>query len=243
MDKWNLIKNFLLEHKKKFILVFSGVVFLTLLIVGSFYLYKSKESQTIVYESVLEEKKEIEDKKEEIYYIDIKGSVYNPGVYSIEKGKRVVDAINQAGGLTENANTSLLNLSMLVCDQMVIVVYSNEEINALEETIKKQQTKESLCKETVSNDACITTNKSVVVPRLPSMETSNTKMDVSSEKININTASKEILMTLSKIGESKANSIIEYREKNGEFKTIEDIKKVSGIGDSLFESIKDYITI
>ena len=50
-------------------------------------------------------------------------------------------------------------------------------------------------------------------------------------------------MTLSKIGESKANSIIEYRESNGDFKTIEDIKNVSGIGDSLFESIKDYITV
>ena len=243
MDKWNLLKIFLIEHKKKFILIFSGIVFLSILIVGTIYFYKGKESQTIVYESVLEENKKIEDKKEEIYYIDIKGFVYNPGVYSIEKGKRVVDAINQAGGLMENANTSLLNLSMLVSDQMVIVVYSNEEINALIETVKKQQTKETLCKDTVSNDACITTSKSVVVPRLPSQETSDTKIDVSSEKININTASKETLMTLSKIGESKANSIIEYREKNGEFKAIEDIKKVSGIGDSLFESIKDYITI
>lgn len=240
MDKIEMIKDFILDNKKKFIIGISGILLFSLLSFGIFYYYKNKESKTIVYESTLEEKKEepVEEIKE-YYYVDVKGMVTNPGVYSIEKGKRIIDVFEQAGGLLENANTSLLNLSMLVKDQMVIVVYSNQEINSLEETIKKEKKQETLCK---SNDACTTTSKSVVVPKLEQKTTDN-NVDVASEKININTASKELLMTLSKIGESKANSIIEYREKNGEFKTIEDIKNVSGIGDSLFESIKDYITI
>ena len=64
-----------------------------------------------------------------------------------------------------------------------------------------------------------------------------------SDLININTASLEQLMTLSGIGESKAKSIISYREENGNFKAIEDITKVSGIGQALYEKIKDYITV
>ena len=236
MDRIFIIKDFILENKKKFILGISGLILVSLLITG-IYFYSSKESETIVYEPITETK-EIEEETKEIYYVDIKGYVNNPGVYSIEKGKRVVDAINQAGGLSENANTSLLNLSMLINDQMVIIVYSNQEIKNLEDTIKKQQVKETICKDNVVNNACVSTSKSKVVPNI-----NTTPMDVASEKININTASKEILMTLSKIGESKAISIIEYREKNGLFKTIEDLKNVTGIGDSIFEAIKDYITI
>ena len=64
-----------------------------------------------------------------------------------------------------------------------------------------------------------------------------------SDLININTASLEQLMTLSGIGESKAKSIISYREENGNFNEIEDITKVSGIGQALYEKIKDYITV
>lgn len=62
-------------------------------------------------------------------------------------------------------------------------------------------------------------------------------------KININTASKELLTTLSGIGNGKAENIISYREENGRFAAIDDIKNVSGIGDSIFESIKDFITV
>ena len=238
MDKFNRIKLFLLEHKKIFIIGICGIIFVSLLLIGEIFIIKNKESESVIYEPVLEEKKETVD--EEIYYIDIKGYVNNPGVYAISKGKRVVDAINQAGGLMENSNTSLLNLSMLLKDQMVIIVYSNEEINSLEETIKKQQAKETICTNNVKNDVCITTSKTTVTPKI---ESKSTNGDIASEIININIASKEVLMTLSKIGESKANAIIEYREKNGAFKAIEEIKNVSGIGDSIFEAIKDYITV
>ena len=83
------------------------------------------------------------------------------------------------------------------------------------------------------NDACISQNKST------NKKEDNNEITI----VSINTASLEQLKTLPGIGESKANDIIKYREKEGNFKTIEDIKNVSGIGDSLFEKIKDYITV
>ena len=75
------------------------------------------------------------------------------------------------------------------------------------------------------------------------LNNTDTKNDKTNGVVNINTASIDELMTLSGIGESKAKSIIEYRSTNGKFNTIEDIKNISGIGDALFNKIKDNITV
>lgn len=270
MDKFNTVKLFIYDNKRKFILV------VCLLLVFSFstflFLKKDKvKTENLVYENLALEKEDIKEEKsvqEEItyYYIDIKGYVNNPGVYSLEKGKRVVDVINKAGGLKKDANTSLLNLSMEIFDEMVIVVYSNSQINDYQKTKEKEEEVEKICTEVVINDACIcneeerkdiidnnttidnqTDNKNNPNnnenPNSNNSDKDSIKEEVSSEKININTATKEELMTLSKIGEAKALAIIEYRTSKGLFKTIEEIKNVSGIGDSLFESLKDYITV
>ena len=73
---------------------------------------------------------EKEDNEEEYIYVDIKGEVINPNVYKIKKGLRVIDVINLAGGLTEESDTSNINLSKIVTDEMVIVIKSknNEEV-------------------------------------------------------------------------------------------------------------------
>ena len=255
MDKINIIKLFLYENKKKCLigLLLISLLTISIIIYKTFNNEKSDVSEKLLFENTVSDK--LEAKKEEVeeveyYFIDIKGEVNTPGVYSIESGKRVVDAINMAGGLTSNANTSLLNLSMLLKDQMVIIVYSSSEVKMLSDTLKKQEIKNTICNDKVVNDACIVNSKeTTLIPDIKSKESSSNNSsnikttDLGSEKININTSSKEVLMTLSKIGESKALAIIEYREKNGSFKTIEDIKNVSGIGDSLFEAIKDYITV
>ena len=160
-------------------------------------------------------------------YIDIKGSVANPGVYKIPGDSRVVDAIKAAGGLKDDANTRFINLSKQLSDGDVIVVYSDKEI-------KDAQKKEVIYVETpcvceeVKNDACY-------------KETGETT--AVSGKVNINTASESELSTLNGIGSSKAKAIIEYRTKNGNFKTIEDIKKVSGISESIYAKIKENITV
>lgn len=171
-----------------------------------------------------------------IFKVDIKGQVVNPGVYELSNSSRVIDVINMAGGLTDIANTSLINLSKKIEDQMVIIIYSNDEVinsNIKEiETVFKVVEKECVCP-AIKNDGCINTELDNNV---------NGDNNIDSSKININTASLEELMTLTGVGESKAKSIIEYREKN-KFTSIEDIMNVSGIGESAFDKIKEYITV
>ena len=161
-------------------------------------------------------------------FVDIKGAVNNPGVYELDTGSRVIDAIILAGDLREDADTSIINLSKELKDGMFIIVYTKEEISTYKDkiipskTIIKEIENKIICPDT-SNDSCISDN------------------DKQAGLININTASIEELTTLPGIGESKAKKIIEYREETP-FETIEDIKNVSGIGDSAFDKIKNNIT-
>ena len=158
-------------------------------------------------------------------FIDIKGSVKNPGVYKLESDARVIDALLESGGILENANTRFLNLSKSLNDGDVIVVYSNEEI----EEAKKQETinieTPCICEE-VKSDACYSEEG---------------KED--NGKININVATLDELKILPGIGDAKASAIIDYRNTNGNFKSIEEIKNISGISDKLYEQIKDFITV
>ncbi len=159
------------------------------------------------------------------YQVDIKGSVEKPGVYEVVVGARVMDVIKEAGGLTKDANTEFLNLSRKVEDGDVIWVYTNEEIKQFKDGKTTIEYIETTCQcPDVSNSACLETEKE------------------QGEKININTASKEELMTLSGIGEAKAEAILEYRKHN-RFEKIEDIKNISGIGDNIYDKIKDSITV
>jgi len=134
----------------------------------------------------------------------------------------------KAGGLTDQADTSVINLSKKVTDEMVIIVYSKEEVEKFKETKEIEKEVYDKCNQkdenSLINNACIESS-------------SNT-----SSKISINTATLEELMTLPGIGESKAKDIINYRESNGPFNTIEDITKVTGIGESIFAKIKENIT-
>ena len=122
----------------------------------------------------------------------------------------------------------MINLSKKLTDEMVIIIYSKEQVRKYTETKKEEQKKQELCNEEVQNDACIEENK---------------EEKEQTSKININTATLEQLQTLPRIGEAKAKNILAYRKKNGGFKKIEEIKEISGIGESIFDQIKDYITI
>lgn len=156
-------------------------------------------------------------------YVDIKGSVKKPGVYQVSEDSIVWDIVNLSGGFTKNAYTKNINLSQKVKDEMVIYVFSKNEMLKMNENVKTDTT----CTTNIINyDNCITTEK----------KETNTVL------VNINTASKEELMNVSGIGASKADSIIAYRIKTP-FSKIEDIMNVSGIGESLFDKIKKYITV
>ncbi len=225
--------------ERKFIII--GILFVISFVMIFFvfaYFYFNEDSENVnYYEPILEvkEEKEVEDDVLVVsyFYVDIKGEVKKPGTYKIEEGKRVIDVINLAGGLTKSADTSANNLSMKVKDEMVIVIYSDDEIKDFE-TVKE---KESLI---INN--CNKENNNIINDSCVSNEEFSDVSDAVKKLVSINTASKEELMTVSGIGESKALAIIEYRNKNGLFKDISEVKNVSGIGDSLYEKIKDYIT-
>jgi len=184
----------------------------------------------------------------ETFKVDIKGAVKKPGVYEVKNTNNVSDLIKLAGGLNKNADTSNINLSRTLEEQMVIKIYTKAE---LKKTNRKEIT-ECVCPEViitkcVENDSTITKidgeEQNIVENKTDTPIVTETKEDNSNKLISINTATKEELMTLNSIGESKANAIIEYRNANGNFKSIEDIKNVSGIGDALFEKIKSNITV
>ena len=194
--------------------------------------YKDTEIESnIIKENDIEEKEEIEDEPIK-YHIDIKGAIKNPGVYELSSNLTVNDAINIAGGLTKDADTSVINLAKKITDEMVIIIYTKEEVKKsnIVDTVIKVVEKECICPN-IKNDGCLNTEIDDTI--------SNKE---NNELININTATEEELKNIKGIGESKAKSIIEYRTKNGNFKSIEDIKNVEGIGDTLYETIKIYIT-
>jgi len=226
------LKEFIYFNKGKLI-VFIFLVLIGVVFFGYFYYERvyndDKENKIDEVNVSLEKVEKVEDEKAEMCFFDIKGEVVKPGVYSIDCSKRLIDAINIAGGLTKNSDTSVLNLSKKIEDGLVFIVYSKKEVSAYLETLKETEKKQSICNNSnVENSGCIVDNSS-----------NNTGKN---NLININVASLSELMTLTGIGESKAKSIIEYRKKTP-FKKIEDILNVEGIGESIYVNIKENITI
>lgn len=221
---------FLNKHKGKiFILVF--LLFTAFTIYDTYSMESETEIKTKPEITEKEETKENKETKQTKVLVDVKGEVKTPGVYELTTDNTVIDAINKAGGLTKTSDTSNINLSKKLEDEMVIIVYSKTEIKKMEEPKLE-------CPP--CNDACIKEEDEKA--KLDKEET-NTKETQTSNKININKATSQQLQTLDGIGESKAKAIIEYREKNGQFKNIEEIKNVSGIGDTIYEQIKNNITV
>jgi len=196
-------------------------------------LNKNKYDDIEVVTNIVKEENKIKEETKNITYnVDIKGAVKNPGVYKIPSDLTVNDAIILAGGLTKEADTSVTNLAKKVTDEMVIIIYTKNEVknSNIVDTVIKVVEKECICPN-IQNDGCLNTEIK-----------DNISNNENNSLVNINTASVEELQIISGIGESKAKSIVEYRKNNGLFKSIEDIKNVEGIGDKLYETIKVYIT-
>ena len=240
------------------------IIFLLLVTIAIVLIKPSRKVTNIVKEYSSNNIQDLSSSDDSNIKVEIKGMVLNPGVYELENGKRVNDLIEVSGGLLENANTNYLNLSKKLKDEMIIIVYSNDEINSFKEN--KNSNYENIkiecnCPDTINN-ACldigdISHEDNITYENNSENKNSNSEnknsnpenknldsniSDIDS-KISINDADEENLTKISGIGSSKAKSIIEYRKQNGNFKTIEDIMNVSGIGKSLFEKIKDYITV
>ena len=200
---------FFRQNVKSIILAF--VCSLVLIIGGLFYFNQNKteDYSGVSFSNISNETSNKDEKAEnrhdEKIFVDVKGAVKHPGVFETTKDKRVKDLIEEAGGLLDDSDTSTLNLSQRVKDQMVIYVLKHGE--------KPKQ---------ISDGGSSSSNTDV---------------------ININTANKEQLMKISGVGKTKAEAIISYRDKNGDFKKKEDITKVRGIGKATFEKIKDKIEV
>lgn len=150
----------------------------------------------------------------ETIFVQVNGAVISPGVYPMEEGGRVFEAIEKAGGLTEEAAAEALNQAAVVSDGQVITVYTYQE-----------------WEERRSLDTALSGED---------MQGQDTMED---GRVNINTADLDTLCTIPGIGRTRAEHIISYRSENGPFECIEDIKKVSGIKEGLFDQIKDMIKV
>lgn len=211
------------------------IILLVFVIICIFYiknnLNKNKYNDIEVVNNIVKEESE-ETEEITMYHVDIKGAVKNPGVYELNSNLTINDAINLAGGLTKEADTSVTNLAKKITDEMVIIIYTKEEVknSNVVDTVIKLVEQECICPN-IQNDGCLNTE---IKDNISNKENNGL--------ININTASEEELQTIDGIGEGKAKSIVEYRNNNGNFKSIEELKNVEGIGDKLYETIKVYIT-
>ena len=205
------------------------------------------------------------EQSEQTIKVEIKGEVRNPGLYTMVVGDRVIDLIIKAGGLTNDAMESALELAQLLEDGQTIIIPRLEEEKD-ERQIYVQIHGEILHPGTylisegstildliylaggVSIDcdlSKINWNISLclgAVIYIPSFEDEELT-PVGDYLININTADLETLMTLNGIGQIIGQRIIDYRAEYGNFLSIEDIMNVSGIKESIYEQIKEYITV
>ena len=216
----------MIENKKKIISIALGIV----LIIG-FIIYMVINNQNdneinleeLVANQNSEENEQVskeienntqEETKKEIV-VHVTGEVKKEGVVYLEEGSRVVDAIKKAGGETKAADLSQVNLAYVLQDgQKIYIPNKNEKISAYISENNGENVKEDN----------ITTKKE-------------------GTKVNINTASLEELDQLPGIDYAIAQRIIDYRSEHGEFKKVEDIQEVKGIGDAKFNEIKDDITV
>ena len=190
----------------------------------------AEDEQTTLEEQVTEESQTVLEETQEIV-VHICGAVNNSGVFFLEEGERVYHAIELAGGLRADADGDYINQALLLEDGMKIVIPTKEETKRWKE--KEQEAEAKPYEEGEAETFYVQYAES----------DSSTVGDEKSGKVNLNTADEKMLCTLPGIGTSRAKSIIDYRTKNGVFKRIEDVMKVSGIKEAAFEKIKDFITV
>ena len=207
-----------LTKKQKIILSIIAV----LVAIGIIYFINNKNQTNNIEldENILvsnQNTKQMSQDTEKIVIVHITGSVKNPGIVKLKEGSRIEDAIVAAGGLTENADISNVNLAYVLDDGTKIKIPNLDDEDIGDEDVVLKDRGEGI----IQKDE----------------KTTNTNI------VNINKATENELSTLPGIGNSLATRIVEYRKQNGNFKTIEDIKNVSGIGESKFANIKDFISI
>lgn len=232
-------------NKKTLIIIITIIV--TALIIAYMLFTKSNDETITDLEEIETNENDTQNNQKETnenkIIIHITGAIKKEGIYELKENSRIADAIEAAEGLTENANIQDINLAYVLEDGEKIHIPTKEET--------KQSNSEEIEKNTDKTTVYVTKNTGGTEKSASNTgntnNSGNTKNNNSTtsknEKININTATQAELETLPGIGPSTALKIINYRKENGKYKTIEDIKKVSGIGDSKYNKIKELIKI
>ena len=215
-DKRNIILIIVL-----IILIIIGILFINYYMENNSYIdvFKEEEENIVIEESnFIQEKESKAEEIEEKIAIHVTGEVQNPGLVYIKKGSRIADAIEAAGGAKEGANLNQVNLAYVLEDGQKIYIPNIDE--------------------KVEEDLYIISNsgKNILVEE-------GKNKNGGMKKVNINSATQSELEKLPGIGEEIAKRIVEYRKNNGNFKKIEEVQNVKGIGDSKYNNIKDNICV
>ena len=208
------------SKQRKILLIIIIVVVIGIII----YIFNNKIDNSELNEDILVANnstnniiENITDEKNMIV-VHITGAIKTPGVVKLEEGSRIEDSINKACGLTEDADISKVNLAYILEDGIKIKIPRSTDLgDSQDENVLSSGSGEGIVEEN--------------------------KESSQSSSLNINKATEQDLQNLPGIGPSLASKIIAYRDENGKFSNIEDIKNVNGIGNSKYENIKDYIYV
>ena len=232
-------------NKKQKIII--AIIGLMIIIAFLYYIYTKEDDSIISTEEIveenmventignLEENEETTKEDTDKIIVHVSGAVNKEGIVELEENSRISDAIDKAEGLKENADTENINLAFKLEDGMKIYIPTIGE--SREQNKQNGQSQNQTLMDETSK--YVTSSSGVVQEE----QTNGQSEQKKNEKININTATQTQLETLPGIGPSTSLKIVNYREENGKFKNIEDIKEVSGIGDAKYENIKDLICV
>ena len=210
------VKRWLMEYKKVLSIIGGVLAVIVIILVGRGMMASSMKEKVMVTNAVNTTRvEETTTMMPQNCYVDIKGEVLRPGVYEFSCESRIQEVIKKAGGFTEEADETKINLAQKITDQMQIIVpnlHSKQEGGVTEGNSEKG-------------------NSSNTTP-------SNSKQGT----VNINTATLEELQTIKGIGKKKAEAILQYRKEHGAFRTKEDLLQVKGIGKKALEAIESQVT-
>lgn len=214
-----------MTRREQFVLVF----FASAIIIGCIVMIATRpeqEAARIIQESAPQQDGDIADAPDETapepiaeIVVSVQGAVRLPGVYRFAETQRVMDAIQEAGGLSESADTATLNLAAVLVDATTIIVPQH----GTEEPV-------------VSHASYLLAQQS------PGAVNGGAAPESTADKININTATVTELETLPGIGPTYARAIVNRRDQ-APFRSIEDIQEVHGIGEKRFDQMRDLITV
>ena len=210
------VKRWLMEYKKVLSIIGGVVAVIVIILVGRVMMASSTKEKVMVTNAVNTTRvEETTTMIPQNCYVDIKGEVLRPGVYEFSCESRIQEVIKKAGGFTEEADETKINLAQKVTDQMQMIV---PNVNSKQEGGVTEGNSEK-------------GNSSNTTP-------SNSKQGT----VNINTATLEELQTIKGIGKKKAEAILQYRKEHGPFRTKEDLLQVKGIGKKALEAIESQVT-